>query len=147
MLATSPEVDARLGRRHKTVPELAGQLVALVRRWFPAVPIKLIGEGAYSGLTLGLTCANYHVTLIAPLRQDACLCAPAPLRQPGQNGRPRIKGKRLPKRETRCWLIRPPPGSAPPSPGTMAARKSSHGAVEPPYGIEPVSHPCRSAGS
>ena len=51
MLATSPEVDARLGRRHKTVPELAGQLVALVRRWFPTVPIKLIGDGAYSGLT------------------------------------------------------------------------------------------------
>lgn len=25
------------------------------------------------------------------------MCAPAPLRQPGQNGRPRIKGKRLPK--------------------------------------------------
>ena len=97
VLATSPEVDRRLGRRHKTVPELAGQMMALVRRWFPAVPIKLIGDGAYSGLTLGLTCAKYRVTLIAPLRQDACLCAPAPQRQPGQNGRPRIKGKRLPK--------------------------------------------------
>ena len=53
VLATSPEVDARLGRRHKTVPELAAQMVAVVRRWFPAVPIKLIGDGAYSGLTDG----------------------------------------------------------------------------------------------
>jgi hypothetical protein len=97
VLATSPEVDVRLGRRHKTVPELAGQMVAVVRRWLPDVPIKLIGDGAYSGLTLGLTCARYHVTLIAPLRQDACLCAPAPERSPGQNGRPRIKGKRFPK--------------------------------------------------
>lgn len=97
VLATSPEVDARLGRRHKTVPELAGQLVAVVRRWLPNIPIKLIGDGAYSGLTLGLTCAKYDVTLIAPLRPDACLCAPAPARQAGQNGRPRIKGKRLPK--------------------------------------------------
>jgi hypothetical protein len=97
VLATSPEVDARLGRRHKTVPELAGQMVAVVRRWFPDIPIKLIGDGAYSGLTLGLLCAKYHVTLIAPLRPDACLCAPAPVRQAGQNGRPRIKGKRLPK--------------------------------------------------
>ena len=51
VLATSPEVDARLGRRHKTVPELAGQMVAVVRRWFPDIPIKLIGDGAYSGLT------------------------------------------------------------------------------------------------
>ena len=82
---------------YKTVPELAGQMVAVVRRWFPAVPIKLIGDETYSGLTLGLTCAKYHVTLIAPLRQGACLCAPAPARQPTQNGRPRIKGKRLPK--------------------------------------------------
>jgi hypothetical protein len=97
VLATSPEVDARLGCRQKTVPELAGQMVAVVRRWFPAGPIKLIGDGASSGLTLGLTCAKYHVTLIAPLRQDACLCAPAPVRQAGQNGRPHIKGKRLPK--------------------------------------------------
>jgi hypothetical protein len=53
VLATSPEVDARLGRRHKTVPELAGQMVALVRRWLPDLPIKLIGDGAYGGLTLG----------------------------------------------------------------------------------------------
>ncbi|HEY6409588.1 MAG TPA: hypothetical protein VIY29_19185 [Ktedonobacteraceae bacterium] len=28
-----------------------------------------------------LTCATYNVTLIAPLRPDACLCAPAPVRQ------------------------------------------------------------------
>jgi hypothetical protein len=97
VLATSPEVDTRLGCRHKTVPELAGQMVAVVRRWLPDVPIKLIGDGAYSGLTLGLTCAMYDVPLIAPLRPDACLCAPAPVRQAGQNGRPRIKGKRLPK--------------------------------------------------
>ena len=97
VLATSAEIDARLGRRHKTVPELAGQMVAVVRRWLPDIPIRLIGDGAYSGITLGLTCARYHVTLIAPVRPDACLCAPAPARQPGQNGRPRIKGKRLPK--------------------------------------------------
>ncbi len=53
VLATSPEVDARLGCRHKTVPELAGQMVAVVRRWLPDIPIKLIGDGAYSGLTDG----------------------------------------------------------------------------------------------
>ena len=51
VLATSPEVDTRLGRRHKTVPERAGHMVAVVRRWFPDIPIKLIGDGAYGGLT------------------------------------------------------------------------------------------------
>jgi len=79
------------------MPELAGPMVAVVRRWLPTIPIKLIGDGAYGDLPLGLTCARYHVTLIAPLRQDACLCAPAPQRHPSQNGRPRIKGPRLPK--------------------------------------------------
>jgi hypothetical protein len=96
VLATSAEIDAQLARRHKTVPELAGQMVAVVRSFPPDIPIKLIGNGAYSGITLGLTCTKYGVTLIAPLRPDAYLCAPAPARQLHQNGRPRVKGKRLP---------------------------------------------------
>ena len=36
------------------------------------------------------------VTLIARLRLDAALYAPAPIRQPGQNGRPALKGPRRP---------------------------------------------------
>ena len=36
------------------------------------------------------------VTFITRLRLDAALYAPAPPRQPGQNGRPKVKGKRLP---------------------------------------------------
>ena len=36
------------------------------------------------------------VTLIARLRLDAALYAPAPARQPGQNGRPALKGARRP---------------------------------------------------
>ena len=36
------------------------------------------------------------VTLIARLRLDAALYAPAPPRQPGQNGRPPLKGERRP---------------------------------------------------
>ncbi len=51
VLATSTDIDARLGRRHKTVPELAGQMVAVLHSFLPDVPIKLIGDGAYSGLT------------------------------------------------------------------------------------------------
>ncbi len=53
VLATSADIDARLERRHKTVPELAGQMAVLVRRWFPNVTITLIGDGAYSSLTDG----------------------------------------------------------------------------------------------
>ena len=40
------------------------------------------------------------VTLIARLRLDAALYAPAPTRQPGQNGRPALKGPRRPPLKT-----------------------------------------------
>ena len=40
------------------------------------------------------------VTLIARLRLDAALYAPAPARQPGQNGRPALKGPRRPPLKT-----------------------------------------------
>ena len=42
------------------------------------------------------TAASPSVTLIARLRLDAALYAPAPPRQPGQNGRPPLKGPRRP---------------------------------------------------
>jgi hypothetical protein len=38
-----------------------------------------------------------RVRLIAPLRMDAALYAPAPPRVPGTNGRPRVQGVRLPQ--------------------------------------------------
>ena len=53
------------------------------------------------------------VTVITRLRLDAALYEPAPPRRPGRNGRPRVKGKRLPKlRELpdspdTCWAEAP----------------------------------------
>jgi hypothetical protein len=96
VLAPTPKVSALLGHRHKTVPELAAQMVALVRRWLPSSPITLVGDGAYSVLDLGHTCGQHHVTLIAPLRLDAGLYTPPPPRRLHQEGRPRIIGQRLP---------------------------------------------------
>src|SRR5216683_426393 len=43
VLATTPEVSARLGIRHKTLGLRARQVVSLLRRWLPGVPIKLLG--------------------------------------------------------------------------------------------------------
>ncbi len=97
ILLTSEERDASLGRRHKTVPDWTKQLVKLVRRWLPDRAIKLIGDGAYSVVELGTACRKQQVTLIAPLRFDACLYTPPPVRQPGQMGRPRLIGQRLPQ--------------------------------------------------
>ena len=48
-------------------------------------------------IDLGLVCYKLKtVALIAPLRLDARLFEPAPVRKPGTNGRPRVVGFRLP---------------------------------------------------
>src|SRR5215472_14063011 len=48
VLATTPKVSEALKKRHKTLARLAQQMVRVVRRWLPTVPIKVIGDGAYS---------------------------------------------------------------------------------------------------
>src|SRR5947207_5278548 len=73
VLATTPEVSQRLGKRHKTVGMWAHQMMSVVRRWLPDIPIKLIGDTAYSILELGLHCAAHQVTLIAPFRLDSVI--------------------------------------------------------------------------
>ena len=58
------------------------------------------------GLSDDRNYARYHavlnrpVTLIARLHLDVALYAPAPPRQPGQNGRPPLKGERRPSLKT-----------------------------------------------
>jgi hypothetical protein len=99
VLATTPEVSARLGLRHTTRGQRARQVVSLLRRWQPAAPIKLLGDQAYSILELGLHCTHEHITLIAPFRLDSVLHHPAPMRDPHTIGRPRVVGPRLPSRE------------------------------------------------
>ena len=58
----------------------------------------LVGDNGYAVLDLLHCCQSLRepVTLIARLRLDAALYAPAPPRQPGQNGRPPLKGARRP---------------------------------------------------
>ena len=61
-------------------------------------PLVLVGDNSYAVLDLLHCCQSLRepVTLIARLRLDAALYAPAPPRQPGQNGRPPLKGPRRP---------------------------------------------------
>src|SRR5437763_9560513 len=87
VLATTPKVSEALNKRHKTLARLPQQLVLLVRRWLPGIPIKVIGDGAYSVIELGLTCVKQCVCFIAPLRLDARLFAPPPAPRPHQKGR------------------------------------------------------------
>jgi hypothetical protein len=99
VLATTPEVSERLGKRHKTVAMWAHQMISLVRRWLPDREIKLMGDTAYSVLELGLHATAQHVTLVTTGRLDAVLHEPPPERTPHTIGRPRVVGKRLPALE------------------------------------------------
>ena len=55
----------------------------------------VVADAGFSGLGL-IAALRRHACLVTRLRIDASLFAPAPPRRPGQRGRPRLKGKRLP---------------------------------------------------
>jgi len=99
VLATTPEVSERLGKRHKTIGMWAHQMISLVHRWLPDRSIKLMGDTAYSVLELGLHAKHQHVTLITTGRLDAVLHEPPPQRTQHTIGRPRVVGTRLPALE------------------------------------------------
>ena len=98
VLAPSSRYHQRQGRRHKKITDWARQIIMLLRRWLPHRPLVLVGDNSYAVLDLLHCCQSLRepVTLIARLRLDAALYAPAPARQPGQNGRPPLKGARRP---------------------------------------------------
>ena len=98
VLAPSTRYYQQRGRRHKKLTDWARQMVMQLRRWLPQRSLVLVGDNSYAVLDLLHCCQSLRepVTLIARLRLDAALYAPAPPRQPGQNGRPPLKGARRP---------------------------------------------------
>jgi DDE superfamily endonuclease len=97
-LAPSERYAAERGKRHKKITEWAWQLLLLVRRWYPEREIVAVADRAYASLKLLSRCRSLSkpVTFVTRLRLDAALYEPAPTRHPGQRGRPRLKGERLP---------------------------------------------------
>jgi hypothetical protein len=97
-LAPSERYDAERGRRHKTLTDWARQLLLAVRRWWPDRPIVAVADSSYAALEFLAACRSWRepVAVVTRLRLDAALYEPAPPRRPGQIGRPRLKGKRLP---------------------------------------------------
>jgi len=97
-LAPSERYAAKRGKRHKKITEWAWQLLLEVRRWYPEREIVAVADGAYASLKLLDRCRSLSkpVTFVTRLRLDAALYEPAPVRRPGQIGRPRLKGERLP---------------------------------------------------
>ena len=102
VLAPSERYHRQRGRRHKKLTDWARQMILQLRRWLPHRPLVLVGDSGYAVLDLLHRCQSLAqpVTLIARLRLDAALYAPAPPRQTGQNGRPPLKGRRLPALKT-----------------------------------------------
>ncbi len=97
-LAYSERYAKELGKRHKPLTEWAWQLLLLVRRWWPDREIVAVGDRQYASLKLLDHCRKLSnpITFVTRLRLDAALYEPAPPRYPGQRGRPRLKGRRLP---------------------------------------------------
>ena len=97
-LATSARYDRRKGRRHKMVTDFAQQMLDCLRRWLPGRDLVVVCDGGYAKREFLLRCQRKSkpIVVVAKLRKDASLCQPAPPRRPGQIGRPRVVGARLP---------------------------------------------------
>ena len=98
VLAPSERFHRERGQRHKKLTDWARQMILQLRRWLPRRPLVLVADSSYAVLDLLHFCQFMAspVTCITRLRLDAALYEPVPPRSPGQLGRPRLKGKRLP---------------------------------------------------
>lgn len=102
-LAPSERYYREQGKAPKNLTHWAQQLILQLRRWLPDRALVLVADSSYAVLALLHFCQALPqpVTVITRLRLDAALYEPAPPRQPGQRGRPRRKGERLPSLQQR----------------------------------------------
>jgi hypothetical protein len=98
VLAPSERYGQERGRRHKTLPDWGRQLIRQLRRWLPDRALVVVADSTYAVLELLADAAGLPrpVTVVTRLRLDAALYDPAPRREPGTRGRPRVKGERQP---------------------------------------------------
>jgi hypothetical protein len=90
-------LDAEEGRRHKTAPHLARQLMAVLIHWFPEHRFVFLGDGGYASHDLARFCHRHrqHATLVSRFYGDARLYT-LPAKHHRSVGRPRTKGRKLP---------------------------------------------------
>jgi len=96
VLAPSARWSENQNRRHKALTDWAPQAILQCRRWLADRQLIVVADSSFSALEL-IGAVRRHVCLITRLRLDASLFEPAPVRRPGQRGRPRVKGKHTPK--------------------------------------------------
>jgi DDE superfamily endonuclease len=84
-------------RRHQRLTDRAWQIIQLIARWALDRDLVFVGDSSFAVLDLlYLVSSTPGVDLITRLRLDAQLYDPAPKREAGQMGRPRVKGARRP---------------------------------------------------
>ena len=102
VLCPSERYYAGKGREHQKLTERAWQIIALLARWLPDRGLVFVTDSSFAVFVLLDKVSRLkNVSLITRLRMDAQLYDFAPARQPGQKGRPRIKGARRPSPEQR----------------------------------------------
>jgi hypothetical protein len=95
VLAPSEHWSIQHRRRHKKLTDWARQVLLQTARWLPGRRVIAVADSSFSAIEL-LRDVGRHLCMISRLRLDAGLYEPAPPRQPGTRGRPRVKGARLP---------------------------------------------------
>jgi hypothetical protein len=98
-LYRSEEDNRRRGRRHKTPPQLLGQMLLVLLRWFPARSFVCAADGNYATHELAGLAHRYRprLTYLSHFYADANLyAAPPPVVGKKASGRPRKKGRKLP---------------------------------------------------
>jgi DDE superfamily endonuclease len=83
---------------HRTRPELAREMLALLACWFPQRQFLAYGDSAYGGKSI-LRHLPANVDLVSHVHPKGALYAPASPKKPGQKGPPRKKGARLPDKD------------------------------------------------
>jgi hypothetical protein len=97
-LAPSERYWQQHGRKPKLLTDWARQLVLQLQHWLPSRTIVVVADGAFASLQLLSDWASRRrpIVCVTRLRLDARLFRPAPPRNKGTMGRPRLVGTRLP---------------------------------------------------
>ena len=100
-LAPSERFYEKKARAHKKLTDWGRQMVMQLRRWLPDRQLVIVADSSFAAIVwlFQLSQLPGQICLIVRFRLDAALYTPAPKRRPGQRGRPRVKGQRLPTLE------------------------------------------------
>lgn len=96
-LYRTPEVSAAEGVRHRTPAQLMCRLLRLLLIRVPGRPFVFAGDAGYGTHAVARFCHRHRgrLTLVSKCHPDVNLFEPAP--PYAGNGRPRVKGQRVPK--------------------------------------------------